>query len=71
MPSLAPTHQLPQSFAFASEAVPLRPAPPRPSPREDVRLHVLAIEIARYAPTLAHHLRDQGMARLRAELVEA
>lgn len=71
MPSLAPPHPLPESFAFASEAAPLRPATPRPHPREDVRLHLLAIEITRYAPALALHLRDQGMARLRTELVEA
>ena len=71
MTSLAPTTQLPESFAFANETATLRPAAPPLSPREEVRLQLLANEIVRHAPGLARRLRDHGMARLEAELVEA
>lgn len=71
MTSLAPTTQLPEPFAFTDEAATLRPATTPLSPREEVRLHILAHELVRYAPDLAQRLAGHGMARLRAELVEA
>ena len=71
MTTLAPTTQLPEPFAFANETASLRPAAPPLSPREEVHLHLLAHEIARYAPDLSRRLRNHGLARLRAELVEA
>ncbi len=71
MTSLAPTPQLPERFVFTDEAASLRPAAPPLSPREEVRLHLLARELVHYAPDLTRRLRDHGVARLRAELVEA
>jgi len=71
MTTLAPTTQLPEPFAFASETAPLRPTTPLLSPRDEARLQLLANEIVRYAPQLARQLRKHGMARLRAPLVEA
>ena len=71
MTTLAPTTQLPESFAFANEAAPLRSTTPLLSPREEARLQFLANEIVRYAPQLTRHLRHLGMARLRTALIEA
>ncbi|MCE9519772.1 MAG: hypothetical protein K8R87_09505 [Verrucomicrobia bacterium] len=72
MTSLAPSStQLPEPFAFTDEAATLRPAAPPLSPREEVRLHILAHELVRHEPLLARRLADHGMARLYAELVEA
>ena len=71
MTTLAPTTQFPEPIAFANEAAPLRTTTPLPSPREEVQLQILANEITRHAPALARRLRHHGMARLRAELIEA
>ena len=71
MISLAPTTQLPEPFAFSHEAASLRPVAPPLSPREEVRLHLLANELVRYAPGLMRRLRKHGMDSLRAELMEA
>jgi hypothetical protein len=71
MTFLAPTQQLPESFAFDDDVAPLRPAAPSRSSREEMKLHILANEIVRYAPELTHVLRRQGQVRLRAELQEA
>ena len=71
MTTLAPTTQLPEPFAFAHEAASLRPAASRLSPREEMRLHLLASELVRHAPDLMQSLRNHGMARLRAEFMEA
>ncbi len=71
MTSLAPTTQLPESFAFDHDAVPLRPVTSARSSREEMKLQILAHEITRYAPELTQWLRRQGLAQLRAELHEA
>ena len=71
MTTLAPTNQLPESFAFDTETAPLRSPAHQLSPREEARLQLLANEIVRYAPQLTKHLRNHGMARLRAAFVEA
>ena len=67
----ATTTQLPDSSTFASEPAILRPVAPPLSPRDEVRLMALAREIVDYSPYLAHLLRENGMRRLRRELVEA
>ncbi len=71
MTSLAPTPQLPEPFAFAHEAASLRPATSSLAHREEMSLHLLARELAHYAPALTQRLRDRGMARMREELVGA
>ncbi|HEY2573255.1 MAG TPA: hypothetical protein VGH65_04270 [Verrucomicrobiaceae bacterium] len=71
MTSLAPTTQLPESFAFDDDTAPLRPAAASRSSREELKFQILAHEIVRYAPDLTRLLRRQGLARMRAELQEA
>lgn len=71
MTSLAPTTQLPEPIVFTDEAAALRPVTSSLRTKEEVRLHLLARELVRHDPDLALFLRDLGMARLSAELVEA
>lgn len=71
MTSLAPTQNLPESFAFANDTVPLRPESGPLTPRTEVQLHMLAIELVRYAPDLASVLYQGGMGKLSSTLQEA
>ena len=71
MTTQSPATQLPEPITFLTETAPLRPSAPPLTAREEVRLHILAHEIIRHQPRLARWLRDDGIRRLRAELVEA